>query len=181
MIADVAAFTGFAEGTAPERVVAFLNELFTVLAEVVFRHGGMVDKFIGDCVMAVFGATPGVAEPPADLCARALAAAEDMHRFVESAAPAWRETYGFEARLGIGVHSGEALVGNLGSEARMEYTVIGDVVNVAARLETLARGGQTLVTAAVAASAGEGFGFNPLGVHPLRGKRAPVEILELLP
>ncbi len=185
LFADVASFTSFAEAAPPEKVVAFLNELFTVLTEVVFRHGGMVDKFIGDCVMAVFGtgsdprdaATSG-ADAPA---ARALAAAEDIHRFVEASAPAWQETYGIEVRLGIGVNRGEALVGNLGSESRMEYTVIGDVVNVAARLEGLARGGQTLVTGAVVRAVGARFSYNPLGAHPLRGKRERVEIFEVVP
>ena len=179
LFADVAAFTTFAEGAPPEKVVAFLNELFTVLTEVVFRHGGMVDKFIGDCVMAVFGAD-SEAEPATETARRALAAAEDMHRFVESSAPAWKETYGIDVRLGIGVDTGAGLVGNLGSESRMEYTVIGDVANVASRLEALARGGQTLATAAVVRAAGRGFSYNPLGEHPLRGKREPVEIFEVM-
>ncbi len=175
LFADVVSFTTFAETAPPERVVAFLNELFSVLSEVVFRHGGTVDKFIGDCVMAIFGAP----EDQPDHAARALAAAEDMHRFVETSAPAWKERYGVEARLGIGVNVGEALVGNLGSERRMEYTAIGDTINVAARLEGLARAGQTLVTADLARAAGEGFEFASCGEHPLRGKRLPVEILEL--
>ena len=123
----------------------------------------------------------GAAEPLADQCARALACAEDMHRFVEASAPQWRETYGIDVRLGVGVNAGEALVGNLGSESRMEYTVIGDVVNVAARLEALARGGQTLVTGAVAKQVGGAFSLSPLGAHPLRGKREPVEIFEVMP
>ncbi|MBI5517997.1 MAG: HAMP domain-containing protein [Deltaproteobacteria bacterium] len=177
LLADVADFTAFAERSSPEAVVGFLNELFTVLTEVVFRHGGMVDKFMGDCVMAVFGA-PGEAHGHAE---RALACAEDMQRFVETSAPAWKDTYGFDVRIGIGLNLGEALLGNLGSETRLEYTVIGDVVNVAARLEALCRGGQTLVTAAVAKRAGPGFVFTPLGTHPLRGKREPVELLELVP
>lgn len=180
LFADVASFTPFAEGAPPERVVAFLNELFTVLTEVVFRHDGMVDKFLGDSVMAVFGAG-SAAEPVEDQCARALACAEDMHRFVEASAPQWRETFGLDVRLGIGVNTGGALLGNLGSETRMEYTVIGDVVNVAARLESLARGGQTLVTGAVGAAVGRSFTLNPLGSHPLRGKREAVEIFEVMP
>lgn len=179
LFADVVAFTAFAEKAPPERVVAFLNELFTVLTEVVFRHGGMVDKFIGDCVMAVWGAgsAPG---DHASQCRAALEAAEDMHRFVEVSAPEWLERYGIEVKLGVGVHTGEALLGNLGSEARMEYTAIGDVVNVSARLESLARGGQTLVTAEVTKGGGAAFSFSPLGPHPIRGKRAPVEIFEVM-
>jgi class 3 adenylate cyclase len=184
LFADVVAFTGFAESASPEKVVAFLNELFEVLTEVVFRHGGMVDKFVGDCVMAVFGAgqdprdgSPAEGDAPA---ARALLAAEDIQRFVEASAPAWKERYGLDVALGLGVHCGEALLGNLGSESRMEYTVIGDTVNVAARLESLARGGQTLVTAAVLREAGPGFSFNPLGGHTLRGKRGAIELFEVL-
>lgn len=179
LFADVVAFTAFAEKAPPERVVAFLNELFTVLTEVVFRHGGMVDKFIGDCVMAVWGAGSAPGDHAAQ-CRAALEAAEDMHRFVEVSAPEWLERYGIEVKLGVGVHTGEALLGNLGSEARMEYTAIGDVVNVSARLESLARGGQTLVTAEVTRGGGEAFGFSPLGPHPIRGKRAPVEIFEVM-
>ncbi|MEZ4409928.1 MAG: adenylate/guanylate cyclase domain-containing protein [Polyangiales bacterium] len=179
LFADVVDFTGFSESAPPERAVALLNELFTVLTEVVFRRGGMVDKFIGDCVMAVWGAGTEPLDPRAQARA-ALEAAEDMHRFVEASAPEWAERYGVELRLGVGVNAGEALLGNLGSESRMEYTVIGDVVNVASRLESLARGGQTLVTGEVAALAGAAFALNPLGAHPLRGKRAETDIYEVL-
>jgi adenylate cyclase len=175
LFADVVSFTPFAEGSPPERVVVFLNQLFTTLSEVVFRHDGTVDKFIGDCVMAVFGAP--AAQP--DHAARAVAAAEDMQRFVEAQAPAWKQDFNFDVRLGIGINSGEVVVGNLGSEARMEYTVIGDVVNVAARLEAMARPGQTLVTAAVAAQVGREFHFTSLGQVEIRGKRLPVNIMEL--
>lgn len=176
LFADVAAFTRYAESAPPERVVDFLNELFSVLTAIVFRHGGTVDKYIGDCVMAVFGAP--TAQP--DHGRRALLCAEAIHRFVEAGAPGWRETYGIQTQLAIGLNSGEALVGNLGSEQRMEYTAIGDVVNVAARLEGLAQPGQTLCTSAVVQQAGEGFDFRSLGAHPLRGKRQPVEIYEVV-
>jgi adenylate cyclase len=175
LFADVVSFTPFAESSPPERVVVFLNQLFTTLSEVVFRHQGTVDKFIGDCLMAVFGAP----QAQSDHAARAVSAAEDMQRFVEAQAPAWRQEFGFDVRLGIGVNSGEAVVGNLGSEARMEYTVIGDVVNVAARLESMAKPGQILVTAEVAAQVTSGFHFAPLGQVEIRGKRLPVTVLEL--
>jgi class 3 adenylate cyclase len=175
LFADVVSFTRFAETAPPEQVVALLNELFTVLTEVVFRHGGTLDKFIGDCAMAVFGAP----DSQPDHAERALAAAEDMHRFVESSAAAWNKKYGFGLALGIGVSSGEALVGNLGSERRMEYTAIGDVVNVAARLEAIARPGQTLLTAQVASLAGDAFSYRSLGEHPLHGKQQPALVMEL--
>ena len=175
LFADVVAFTSFAEGAPPELAVGLLNELFSVLTEVVFRHGGIVNKFIGDCIMGVFGAPTSFE----DHAARALAAAEDMHRFVEANAPAWKVTYGADVRLGIGVNSGEVLVGNLGSERRMEYTVIGDVVNVASRLEGLARPGQTLLTAEVVKAAGGEFATVSLGEHPLRGKRQAIEVFAL--
>jgi adenylate cyclase len=177
LFADVAAFTPFVERADPERVVALLNELFTVLSEVVLRQGGMVDKYIGDCVMAVFG----LAKDGANHVEAALRTAEDMHRFVEASARRWREVYDVDVSLGIGIATGEALLGNLGSERRMEFTAIGDAVNVAARLETIARPAQTLVTGAVAARASDRFELRSLGRHPVRGKAEPVEILEVMP
>jgi len=176
LFADLVAFTGFAERSPPEEVVALLNEVFSILAEVVLRHGGMVDKFIGDCIMAVFGA--GVVD--GDHVSQGLAAAEDMHRFVEASAGRWKETYDFEVRLGIGVASGVALVGNLGTQSRVDFTAVGDVVNVAARLETLARPGQTLVTGETAARAGDAFEFRNLGLQVIRGKAEQVEIAEVV-
>jgi class 3 adenylate cyclase len=172
LFADVVAFTGFAERASPERAVAFLNELFTILSEIVFRHGGMVDKFIGDCIMAVFATEGGAAA--------ALAAAEDMHAFVASNLPRWEKAYAFAVELGIGVSAGEVLMGNLGSTARMEYTVVGDAVNVAARLESLARPRQTLATREVV-DACPGLSFASLGEHALRGKAQPVEVFEVTP
>lgn len=179
VFADVVAFTGFAERTSPERAVAFLNELFTILSEVVFRHGGMVDKFIGDCVMAVFRPSAEAGADGADDVARALAAAEDMHAFIASNLPRWREAYDFDVELGIGVATGEVLIGNLGSKTRMEYTVIGDAVNVAARLEALARPRQTLATRDVVDACPD-VSFTSLGEHALRGKAKAVEVFEVV-
>ena len=181
IFADIASFTSFAERSSPEDVVTFLNEVFSILSEVVFRHGGMVDKFMGDCIMAVFGATEPAGDPAhADHASRALAAAEDMHRFVETQAAEWKKKFDFDVRLGVGVTSGTALVGNLGSETRMEFTAIGDAVNTAARLESLAQAGQTLVSGEVATAVGDAYELRPLGPHPIRGKREPVELFELV-
>src|SRR5690606_16748405 len=100
--------------------------------------------------------------------------------FVESNLPRWREAYAFDVELGIGVSTGEVLLGNLGSSTRMEYTVIGDAVNVAARLEMLARPRQTLATREIVDACPE-VAFASLGSHALRGKTRPVEVFEVVP
>jgi class 3 adenylate cyclase len=175
VFADVVGFTPLAETRPAEEVVALLNELFTLLTEVVFRHGGTVDKFVGDCIMAVWGA-PVFAEDHAE---RALAAAEDMMRFLENANDGWKERYGVEIRLGIGVNSGEAIVGNIGSDKRMEYTVIGDVVNVAARLEAIAAPNQVLVSEATEKMSGGRFALRHLGERRLTGRETITQVYEL--
>lgn len=176
LFADVVAFTPLAESRPAEQVVTLLNELFTMLSEIVFRHEGVVDKFVGDCIMAVWGAP----HTQADHADRALAAAEDMLRFLETSALDWRERHGVEVRLGIGVNSGEAIVGNVGSQKRMEYTVIGDVVNVASRLESIARPNQILVGGRTRELAARGFAFRDLGLHSLTGRKEQTPVAELL-
>jgi adenylate cyclase len=175
LFADVVGFTPLAEARSAEQVVAILNDLFSVLSEIVFRHEGTVDKFIGDCLMAVFGAPV----PQEDHAARALAAAEDMMRFLEAANDEWREKYDVEVRLGIGVNSGEAIVGNIGSDKRMEYTVIGDVVNVAARLESIAQPNQVLVAESTCALVGDRFVLQHLGDRRLTGRKTETAVYAL--
>ncbi|WP_437534069.1 adenylate/guanylate cyclase domain-containing protein [Sorangium sp. So ce726] len=177
LFADVVGFTPLAESRDAERMVALLNELFSMLTEIVFRHGGTVDKFIGDCVMAVWGAP--IAQE--DHARRALAAAEDMMRFLETANEEWRERYDVEIRLGVGVNSGEAIVGNIGSDKRMEYTVIGDVVNVASRLEAIAAPNQVLVSAATRDLAGDAFPLRALGERNLTGRKTTTAVYALDP
>lgn len=175
LFADVVAFTPMSDRLPPEEVVAILNELFTLLTEAVFRHEGTVDKFIGDCVMALFGAP----RPQEDHAARALATAQDMLRFLESANAGWKDRYGLEIQLAIGINTGDAVVGNVGSEKRMEYTAIGDVVNVAARLETIARPQQILISRATADAAGDDFETLPVGEREIPGRAEPVELFEV--
>ena len=172
LFADVVAFTPLTESKEPEVVVAILNELFTILTEIVFRHGGTVDKFIGDAVMGMWGAP----EPQEDHAERAVAAAEDMLRWLEMSNESWRERYGVDIKLAIGIHTGPAIVGNVGSETRMTYTAIGDVVNVAARLEAIARPQQILLTAATREAAGEGFEYIDAGERELAGRSGTVHL-----
>lgn len=174
LFADVASFTSFAEEASPEEAVELLNELFSLLSELVFRHGGMVDKFMGDSVMAVFGAR-GQAGDPQAIRRNALEAAEDMHRFVEAAAASWKAKFKFDVQLGIGVASGEVLLGNLGGETRMEFTAIGDVVNVAARLESAAQPGHTLCIGDTKTGMDD-VEFQSMGLQAIRGKQKQVEV-----
>lgn len=159
LFADVVAFTPLSRTLPPEDVVALLNDLFTLLTEAVFTHGGTVDKLVGDAVMAVFGAPT---DDP-DHARSAVETAEAMMAIVETASAGWQERYGVTLQLAIGIHSGEAVVGNVGSERRMDYTAIGEVVNLAARLETIARPRQILISAATAERLGEGFELVSVG------------------
>jgi class 3 adenylate cyclase len=175
VFADVVAFTRLSETLAPERAVALLNELFTIATEIVHRHGGIVDKFIGDCVMAVWGAPEARADDPV----RAVRAAHDLRRWVETANRKWRADLGAEIQIAIGINTGPAVAGNVGSDKRMDYTVIGDTVNVAARLEAMAAPGQILLSDATRARLGEAFALQALGERTLPGRRAPTPVYEV--
>lgn len=176
VFADVVSFTKVCDSTEPETIVKILNELFTILTEVVFQYNGTVDKFIGDCVMAFWGAPsarPGHAT-------EAIEAAEEMMRFVEIGSERWRKEYGVEMKLAIGVHTGDAIVGNIGSSSRMEYTAIGSTVNIAARLEALARPGQILTTNVTRDTVGDAFDFLPLDAETITSAGKTVKVFEVV-
>lgn len=131
LFSDLAGFTSASERLPPESVAQALNAYFTRMTYAVHRHGGTLDKFIGDAVMAFWNAP--VAEP--QHAARALACAQDMQLEMQALRSQWAGTPFAELQLRIGLHTGEAAVGHLGSEGRFTYTAVGDAVNTAARLE----------------------------------------------
>ena len=156
--------------------MALLNELFTFATEIVQRRGGMIDKFIGDCVMAVWGAP----ETHPDDALRAVQAARGPAAVAGHGQPAVAAECGVEIQLAIGVHTGPAVAGNVGSEKRMEYTVIGDTVNVAARLEAMAQPGQILVSESTRERhRRERDGLCPPGAQALHGRTAATRIYEV--
>lgn len=155
LFADVVRFTPMCEHHAPEVVVTILNELFTLMTTIIFQSGGTVDKFLGDCVMAFWGAP----REDDDQVLHALDAAEQIARVIEFANRRWMKEFGVEIKLAMGLHTGEAVVGNVGSETRMEYTAIGKAVNQAARLEALAHENQILVSEQVQQAADGRFIF----------------------
>ncbi|MGH9943470.1 MAG: adenylate/guanylate cyclase domain-containing protein [Pyrinomonadaceae bacterium] len=176
LFADVREFTRLAEHAPPDRVVRLLNRYFTAMTEIIFKHGGTLDKYIGDGLMALFGAP---ASTPDD-AVNALAAAAEMQRRLVGVNEELRAENLPAIQIGIGLHTGEATVGYIGSERRTEYTAIGDTVNLASRLEANARAGQILVSEAVAQAAHTSR--LPLRAHPpltVKNRVQPVQVFEV--
>jgi adenylate cyclase len=165
---DVRGFTEFAERAAPQEVVACLNELYEAVVPVIERHGGHANKFVGDGLLAVFGAP----ERHADHATRALAAACDIAQLV-------REGVAGELRVGLGVNSGRVVVGTIGGGGRRDFTVVGDPVNTAARVEAATRltGDDILITESTLRALGSSADdFEERPAVPLRGKTATVRL-----
>ncbi len=175
MFLDIRNFTAFAEKRSAEDVVAYLNVIFDEAVQAVTSHRGIVNKFLGDGFMAVFGAPVHDDNP----CLAAVDAGLDVLERVERLVSGGRIP---PTRVGIGLHFGPAVVGNIGSAHRKEYTVIGDVVNVASRVETLNRelGSMFLVTDEVWRAAASAR-VKPIQREPIRvkGRQAPVNIYQL--
>lgn len=146
LFADIRGFTRLSEHSRPEKVVQLLNRYFSEMTEIIFAHGGTLDKYIGDGLMALFGAPTATPEDATN----AVNAAVDMQRCVQGLNREFVEQGFNEIGIGVGLHTGEATVGYIGSERRSEYTAIGDTVNLAARLESNCQGGQILVSDATA-------------------------------
>lgn len=142
LFSDIRRFTAIAESLPPTAMAQQLNEYFGAMVECVFRHEGALDKFIGDAIMAYWGAPESREDDPE----RAVAAAMDMHAALRTLNARWRLEGRPELEVGIGIHAGDAFVGNIGSPRRLEFTLIGDTVNLASRLCAIARDGEILVS-----------------------------------
>jgi adenylate cyclase len=173
LFADLKGFVRYTENHSAAEVVAALNSVFPILTAAVFAHGGTFDKFIGDEVMAFFGAPV----PQEDNARRAVEAARDMQRAFARKAPDIGLGSG-EIALGIGVHTGEVIVGNIGSDSVMDYTVIGDAVNIAQRLQEESWPGQILLSQATYEAAGKPPAHT-LGDKHLSGRSGRVAVYAL--
>jgi adenylate cyclase len=175
VFADLRGFTSIAEQLEPHSVVPLLNEYFSLLTEITFRHEGTVFHMAGDCLMLGFGVP---LEQP-DSARRAVRAAREMLESFRALARSWKERYGVDAGLGIGINEGDVVAGNVGSASYMNYTIIGDAVNVAARLCQRARAGEMLFSRALKQSLdaeGLDIGATPLPPLQLRGRSSPIDI-----
>ena len=174
LFSDIRNFTTFAEGHSPEEVVGFLNEYFESMIDVIFRNKGTLDKFLGDGLMVLFGAPLEDAEQESN----AVRAAIEMQQELRRLSTKWLKDLNAKIRIGIGIHTGQAIVGNVGSEKRMEYTAIGDTVNVASRLESSTKtvGVSILVSETTHAGARRMFQFDDRGAISVKGRHAPIAV-----
>lgn len=181
LFCDIRGFTEMSERLPPEEVVTFLNSYLDMMVSCVFDHGGILDKFIGDAIMAVFGVPVGHGSVEEDARAAVRCAAE-MTRRLDAMNDERVRRGEPPIEIGIGVHTGELVAGNIGSPKRMEYTVIGDTVNLSSRLEGLTKqlGHRVLVSDATRALVGDGFHFEALPPAEVRGRQQPVHIHALL-
>ena len=179
LFSDIRSFTSYSEQFDPQKIVAVLNNYLSAMSEIIFRHKGTIDKFIGDAIMAIFGA-PIPQDDHADrACRVALDMIDDLKQFNiqenEKGRPA--------LVIGIGINTGEMIVGNIGSEKRFDYTVIGDAVNIGSRLEGLTKffGVDIIVSDfTVKVCQTDEFRFRILGSVLVKGKDEPVRVYELL-
>jgi class 3 adenylate cyclase len=175
LFADLRGFTHLSEGLKARAVVRLLKEIFQLASDRILERGGTIDKFIGDSVMAYFGAP--VHQP--DHAQRAVASAVDILQSVEARNRRLRasgDPAALPVEVGIGIHSGIVVVGDVGSDRRTDYTVVGDTVNVAHRLEKLARPGQILISEAVQRAVRGARRLRFEGERQLSGREEPVHV-----
>ena len=186
LFSDIANFTTISEDLSPEALVEEMAIYFNALSNVIMRHRGTVDKYIGDAIMAFWNAPAPVEDHPVMACRSALACQRALRQL--AAAPARRPAAAartgslFQARTRMGIHTGEVIVGNMGSEERLNYTAIGDSVNVASRLEGLNKGYGTsiIVSETTRAAAAGTISTRLLDRVAVKGRRGGIQIYELL-
>ncbi len=172
LFSDIRGFTTLSEKRSPEEIVSLLNRYFSLQVEIIFRHGGTLDKFIGDAIMAFWGAPQEDPQHAQHAVAAALEMEQALLRFKEELGE-----HGRDFDVGIGIHSGKAVVGFIGSDARMDYTAIGDTVNLSSRIEGLTKGvARILVSGETVARCQNAFDFVPTGSYKVTGRVKEVEL-----
>jgi adenylate cyclase len=176
LFSDIRGFTPLSETMVPDELASLLTEYFTQMVDCVFRHEGTLDKFIGDSVMAQWGAPIGSPED-AD---KAMAAAIEMIHSLDALNASWRAVGRPELQIGIGLNFGEAFAGNIGSERRLEFTVIGDTVNTASRLCSAAGAREILITEEMRDALRHPPAMSECPPMELKGKSQPIPVFRVL-
>lgn len=175
LFSDIRGFTAISENEKPENVVGLLNDYFSAMSEIIFANGGTLDKYIGDGLMAIFGAPNATPEDAKN----ALKTAVEMQiRLLTLNEELKAKGFG-QIAVGIGLHTGEATIGYIGSEQRSEYTAIGDTVNLASRLESNAKGGEILISEATAKECGNLFPLLDRQPINVKNRLQPVSLFEV--
>jgi len=175
--ADIRGYTNFSDGREPERIIEILNEYFSVAVEQVMRYKGYIDKFIGDCIMAVWGVPVVSSETDA---VNAVSCALAIQSMIKSAERKFFRKDASRLRIGIGVNTGPLVAGNLGSIQRMDYSVIGDTVNLAARLEGVAAADEIIISEKTREQLGDHFNLEKRPPVQVKGKEKPIQIYNVL-
>ncbi len=173
LITDIRNFTSFAEKTPPRRAVEILNACLNSMTKAVFTYGGTVDKFTGDGMMALFNAP---LPHPLHTLQAVRAALRMQTQILDSDTP----VDAISLHYGIGIHTGKAIVGNIGSQQRLEYTAIGDTVNLAARLQKMAKGGQILISKGAYEYVEKWVKVKEIGEFQVKGRQKPVMVYEVV-
>lgn len=176
LFVDIRGFTSLSEKTNPEDVVQILNEYFKITTNAILNNGGMIDKFIGDCTMGLFNAMVDTEDYEYKAVCAGLEMVSNSQQLNEYLKNNKHELVTF----GIGVHIGEALVGNIGTDFRMDYTAIGDVVNTASRIEANAKSNQLLISEDTYQIVKDRFEINDAGYLNLKGKEKPMHVYEVI-
>jgi adenylate cyclase len=176
LFADIRGFTSYSENREPHQVVEFLNDFLTKMTRIIFDKNGTLDKYLGDGLMAIFGAPFHMT----DAAYWAVRSAVEMQACMARYKGEWETKYGFTGQLGIGVNSGEVTSGSIGSPDRMDYTVIGDAVNLGARLQAMAVKGDIVVSEFAYQQVKERIQVEPMGKVQVKGRTQPVEVFRIL-
>ncbi|AFG37127.1 adenylate/guanylate cyclase domain-containing protein [Spirochaeta africana] len=174
--ADIRGYTAFTESKDPEFIIGVLNDYFSEAVEVILKYRGFIDKFIGDCIMAAWGVPMYSAESDA---VSAVSCAVELQELVRSPKRRFFTGDASHLKIGIGMHTGPLIAGNLGSDQRMDYSVIGDTVNVAARLEGVAGPNDIIITQDTRDLIGDRFRLKELEPVSVKGKRKPLHIFKV--
>ena len=175
LFADIRGFTSISEKENPEKVVGLLNKFFSAMTDIIFDNGGTLDKYVGDGLMALFGAPTATEEDALN----SVKAAVTMQKKLRDLNPELRADGLPEISMGIGLHTGVATIGYIGSDKRSEYTAIGDTVNIASRLQSNAGGGQILMSDATAEACGNRIPFTEREPLTVKNRVQPVNVLEV--
>ena len=174
MFADISGFTAMSEKMDPEQVTCTMNDCFCMMEECIKTHGGTIDKFIGDCVMVLFGVPKALEDAPQKAVNTAIELRNGLYKFNQE------KNLSIPLNLHIGINTGPVLSGMVGGSDKQEYTVMGDTVNLASRLEDASQVGQILVGPATYKATKTGFKYKTLQPITLKGKAEPVPVYELL-